>query len=98
MAILAKDEAQRILQKVLGYSKADGCDATLYGEVGGNLRFARNTVTTSGAGSNLTLVVQSNHGKRAGTATVNELDDASLRPSSGRAPPRQASSRAVRRT
>jgi predicted Zn-dependent protease len=78
MATLTKDEARRILQKVLGLSKAEGCEANLFGQTGGNLRFARNTVTTSGAASDLALVVQSSFGKRSGTATINELDDASL--------------------
>lgn len=78
MANLTKDEARRILQKVLSLSKADGCDANLFGQAGGNIRFARNTVTTAGTTTDLALVVQSSFGKKSGTATVNELDDASL--------------------
>ncbi|MFQ5677610.1 MAG: TldD/PmbA family protein, partial [bacterium] len=78
MALLSKTDAQAILKKVLSFSKADGCEANLSGNVGGNIRYARNTVTTSGAVSNTTLVVQSNFGKKSGTATINEFDDASL--------------------
>ncbi len=78
MAILSKEEAHAILQKVLSFSKADGCQATLGGRVGGNIRYALNTVTTSGRVRDVTLGVQSNFGKKIGTATVNEFDDAAL--------------------
>ncbi len=78
MAILSKDEAQTILRKVLSYSKADECEANLSGTVGGNIRYARNSVSTSGAEENTSLSVESRFGKKAGTATINEFDDASL--------------------
>ena len=78
MAQLSESEAQAILKKVLGYSKADECEATLSGDRAGNLRFARNAVSTSGYAENLGLVVQSSYGKKCGTATINEFDDASL--------------------
>ncbi len=78
MAQLSESEAQAILKKVLGYSKADECEATLAGSRQGNVRFARNAASTSGAQENLNLVVQSAYGKKSGTATINEFDDASL--------------------
>ncbi|HEY0742262.1 MAG TPA: TldD/PmbA family protein [Chryseosolibacter sp.] len=78
MAIFSKEEAKRILEKVISFSKADGIEANLNGSNGGNIRYARNTVSTSGEDSNVTLAVQSNYGKKSGTATINEFDDASL--------------------
>jgi predicted Zn-dependent protease len=78
MAILTRDEAKAILTKVLKMSKAEGCEANLGGTVDGNIRYARNSVSTAGSVSNLTLVVQSNFGLRSGTATINEFDDTSL--------------------
>lgn len=78
MAIFSKDEAKAILEKVIGLSKADACEANLNGSNGGNIRYARNTVSTAGENSDVTLVVQSSFGKKSGTATVNEFDDASL--------------------
>ncbi|HVS02894.1 MAG TPA: TldD/PmbA family protein [Thermoanaerobaculia bacterium] len=78
MTMLSKDQAQALMKKVLGYSKADACEVNLNGGTTGNIRYARNTVTTSGSVSDMTLVVQSNYGKKSGTATINELDDASL--------------------
>ena len=78
MPILSKEEAKALLQKVLGYSKADECEVNLSGSDGGNLRYARNAVSTSGGVSQSTLIVQSSYGKKVGVATINEFDDASL--------------------
>lgn len=78
MPILSKDEAQALLKKVLSYSKADQCEVNLGGSDGGNIRYARNAVSTSGGVSQSSLVVQSSYGKKVGVATINEFDDASL--------------------
>lgn len=78
MAILSKEEAKKILEKVISFSKADGCAASLGGQDRGNIRYARNSVSTAGEDSNVTLGVTSYYGKKAGTATINEFDDASL--------------------
>ena len=78
MAILNRNEAREILKKVIALSKADGCEANLQGSNSGNIRYARNSVSTAGVSSDVSLVVQSNFGKQVGTATINEFDDASL--------------------
>src|ERR1041385_8739920 len=48
MPILSKEQAQALLKKVLSYSKADECEVNLTGTDGGNVRYARNSVSTSG--------------------------------------------------
>jgi predicted Zn-dependent protease len=78
MAILTKDEAHALLKKVLSYSKADECEINIDGTNNGNIRYARNSVSTSGGISQTSLVVSSAFGKKLGVATINELDDASL--------------------
>jgi predicted Zn-dependent protease len=78
MAMLTKDEAFALLKKVLSYSKADECEANLTGTNSGNIRYARNSVSTSGKISQTTLIVSSAFGKKQGIATINEFDDASL--------------------
>ena len=78
MANLSESEARSILQKVLALSRADECEATLGGGRSGNLRFARNAVSTSGASERLNLSVTCSFGLRSGSATINEFDDASL--------------------
>ncbi|SHK07964.1 TldD/PmbA family protein [Hymenobacter psychrotolerans] len=79
MAILSKDEAQAILKKVLGFSTADECAAQLTGSTTGNIRYARNAVSTAGSSSNVSLGVEARFGKRSGVATCNQFDDATLR-------------------
>ena len=78
MAILTKDEAYALMKKVLSFSKADECEVNLNGGINGNIRYARNSVSTSGRISQSTLVVSSAFGKKLGVATINEFDDASL--------------------
>ena len=78
MTILNRDEAQAILKKVIALSKADGCQANLNGSRSGNIRYARNSVSTAGITQDVGLAVQCNFGKKVGTATINEFDDASL--------------------
>jgi predicted Zn-dependent protease len=78
MPILSKEQAQTLLKKVLSYSKADECEVNLNGSDGGNVRYARNAVSTSGIVSQNQLVVASAYGKKLGIATINEFDDASL--------------------
>jgi predicted Zn-dependent protease len=78
MTILSEQKAKELLTKVLKYSKADEVECNLDGNIGGNIRYARNTVSTAGEESDLVLAVQSTFGKRMGVATINEFDDASL--------------------
>ena len=78
MSILTEAQARAILDKVMALSKADECSATLSGSSDGNVRFARNEVSTSGMVDNVDLVVASSFGKRTGTSTINQFDDASL--------------------
>ena len=78
MSMYSEQEAKAILDKVIKLSKADECTATLDGSVDGNIRFARNAVSTSGIVSDAQLGVQVAFGKRVGIATINEFDDASL--------------------
>ena len=78
MSIMTEQEAKTILDKVCKLSKADECTAQLTGSVDGNVRYALNSVSTSGIVNNSDLAVQVAFGKRVGTATINEFDDASL--------------------
>ncbi|GAA4378885.1 TldD/PmbA family protein [Hymenobacter koreensis] len=79
MALLSRDEAQTILKKVISFSKADECEAALNGRTRGNIRYARNAVSTAGGADNIALVVQSRFGRRSGVATCNQFDDETLR-------------------
>jgi predicted Zn-dependent protease len=78
MSMFTEAEAKAILDKVIAHSKADECIATLTGNREGNVRFARNSVSTSGVVNDVQLVVQVAYGKRSGVATTNALDDEAL--------------------
>ena len=78
MAPFTADQARALMQKVLSQSKADACEVNLDANRGGNIRYARNSVSTAGATDDTTLIVQSNYGQRVGTTTLNEFDDASI--------------------
>jgi len=62
MAILSQEESQAILKKVLSFSTADECEATLSGSTGGSVRSARNAISTSGADDNVSLAVEARFG------------------------------------
>ncbi|WP_296618655.1 TldD/PmbA family protein [Marivirga sp.] len=79
MAILSKEEAKQILEKVMGFSTADSLEASLSGSGRGNIRYARNTVSTSGFNDDISLGVTANFGKKSASSTINEFDDESLK-------------------
>lgn len=79
MAILTQANAKELLTKVLSYSKADECECTLNGTDSGNIRYARNTVSTAGEIDDVTLTVQVTFGTQSGSASINEFDNASLK-------------------
>lgn len=66
------------MDKVLAFSKSDEMSVGLTGSRVGNIRYARNSVSTSGEATNLGLSITSVYGKKSGTATINEFDDKSL--------------------
>jgi predicted Zn-dependent protease len=76
--IWTKEQAKALTDKVLALNKADEMLVGVNGIDRANLRFARNTATTSGASSGYTLAVTSRFGQKSGTATTAEFDDASL--------------------
>jgi predicted Zn-dependent protease len=78
MKILNQEETKRIADKVMSFSKADECTVTITGSRTGNIRYARNAVSTAGLVENTQLQVQVAFGKKQGTAIINEFDDKSL--------------------
>jgi predicted Zn-dependent protease len=78
MKILTQEETRRITDRVLAFAKADECTVTLTGSRIGNIRYARNNVSTAGLVDDAQLSVSVAYGKKQGTATINEFDDKSL--------------------
>ena len=78
MSILPEAQTKAILQKVIALSTADDTYVQIDGVTRGNVRFARNDVSTAGVVDNTDLQVQVAFGNKTGTATINQFDDASL--------------------
>ncbi len=75
---LTHDDCRRITERALSLSGADECFVSVEAGRNANVRFARNEVTTSGDVEDATLSVRCSFGKRSGTSSVNQFDDASL--------------------
>ncbi|HEX7024864.1 MAG TPA: DNA gyrase modulator, partial [Gemmatimonadales bacterium] len=78
MSEMTDQEMRALLERALSFSKAEAFEANIFGNRGGNIRYARNSVSTAGAGDDATLVVQSSFGSRTGTVTANEFDEPSI--------------------
>jgi predicted Zn-dependent protease len=76
--IWSREQSKALTDRALSMSKADETFVSLNGGERANVRFARNTATTSGASSGYNLAITAAFGKRSGTVTTAEFDDASL--------------------
>src|SRR5205809_4313626 len=76
--IWTKEQAKALTDRVLSFSKAEETQVTLTGGDRANVRFARNSVTTSGSSSGYSLAITSKIGQRTGTVTASEFSDARL--------------------
>lgn len=74
----SETEARALLDRVMKLSRAEGCEADLQAARSGNVRFARNTVSTSGVTDDATLGIRARYGRKVGAAQVNQFDDESL--------------------
>jgi predicted Zn-dependent protease len=78
-APMSRDDAQRIIQRAIAMSKADGCEVTLNANIAGNTRFAANAVTTAGEIEGSGFTVQSSFGPKHAVVNTDDLSEASIR-------------------
>jgi predicted Zn-dependent protease len=76
--ILTPEQVKEITDRRLAASRADGCVVNVHGGENVNLRFARNSATSNGARSEISLTVTSHFGQQSGSATVTSLDEGAL--------------------
>lgn len=76
---ISREEAQRITERALSFSRADQARANLNSSDTGNTRFAQNQMSTSGDATNATLTITSALGNKVASATTNIFDDDALR-------------------
>ncbi len=77
--LLSEKEAKAICDKLLSYVKADDATVRVGSEDYSNLRFAANHFTTNGRSEDLDVGVTVWIDKKKGSASTNDIDDASLR-------------------
>src|SRR5688572_32839233 len=78
-ALLSRDEARALADRVLKLSTADETRVNITSEWSGNTRFADSSITTSGGVTNVSVRVTATIGRRRASATTNVLDDQSLK-------------------
>ena len=76
---ISREEAQRITERALSFSRADQARANLNSSETGNTRFAQNQMSTSGDATNATLTITSALGTKVASATTNIFTDDALR-------------------
>jgi predicted Zn-dependent protease len=77
-APMSRDEAQRLIERAIGMSKAEGVEVQVGANVTGNTRFAANQLTTSGVIEGSQFAVQSYFGAKHAVVTTDDLSDASI--------------------
>jgi predicted Zn-dependent protease len=77
--LLSRQELFDVIERGLKMSKADEIEINLNSTVRGNTRFAANQLSTSGATSDVQLVVYSAFGPKHAVVTTNDLSEESLR-------------------
>jgi predicted Zn-dependent protease len=77
--VLTADELEPLAKKILSFSKSEWAEVSLESGHYSNLRYAANTITTSGASTNTSVNITAVNGKRAGSVSTNDLTDDGLR-------------------
>jgi len=77
-AVMARDAAQSLIEKVTKMSKADDIQVNVNSGYQADVRFAANQMSTSGGVVNGTISVTSTFGKKHATAVTNDVSDDAL--------------------
>ena len=78
-AVMRREQAQALIEKVVKMSKADEISVNLNSGYQADVRFAANQMSTSGGVVNGQIGIQSAFGKKHAAAVTNDFSDASLR-------------------
>src|SRR5258706_10640273 len=75
---MTQDQAKQFIDKMLSISKADALRVSINGGNSSNMRFGRNTVTTSGTSQDTSASITATFGKQSGTYSFNQFDDKTI--------------------
>jgi len=78
-AVMTREESQALLERVLGFSRADRAQVSVNSFRSSNTRFAANQLSTAGTVEDAGVSIQSWFGNKHAGARTNDLSDASLR-------------------
>ena len=77
-AVLSREDAKALIERVVKMSKADSIQVNIGGGYSANVRFADNQMSTAGGITNFTVVIQSSFGKKHAVVTTNDVSDEAL--------------------
>src|SRR5215203_5577905 len=77
-AVLSRDEARSLVERIVKMSKAESIQVNIGGGYSANVRFADNQMSTAGGITNFTVVIQSSFGKKHSVVTLNDVSDEAL--------------------
>ncbi|HXE90268.1 MAG TPA: TldD/PmbA family protein [Terriglobales bacterium] len=77
--MLSRDDARKLIDQVLSYSKADDCQVTIGERDLAQTRFAVNSITTSGRSDGVAIYIWSTKDRRTGQVATNETSEDALR-------------------
>src|SRR5688572_22056749 len=77
--MMTESQARQACEKLLRHVKADDAHVSLSSSSNSHLRFANNSITTNGRSVNTVANIVVWLDQKKGSATTNEMDDASLR-------------------
>ncbi|CAA9323641.1 MAG: TldE/PmbA family protein, Actinobacterial subgroup, partial [uncultured Gemmatimonadaceae bacterium] len=78
-ALLTREQAQALAERVLKMSKAETAQLAVTTSYQGNTRFAANQMSTAGGVTNAQVAIQSSFGPKHAVVTTNDLSDDALR-------------------
>ena len=78
-AVLSRDEARSLVERIVKMSKAESIQVNIGGGYSANVRFADNQMSTAGGITNFTVVIQSSFGKKHSVVSLNDVSDEALR-------------------
>src|SRR5438270_4726264 len=77
--MFTRDEAQKLAQKVIGYSTFPECQVSVTASEQAYTRFANNGITTASLGLRQNVSITVTRDAKTGSYAADDLDDASLR-------------------
>ncbi len=77
--MFTRDEAQKLAQKVIGFSTFPECQVTVSATEQAYTRFANNGITTAALGMRRNVSISVTRDAQTGSSAVNDLDDTTLK-------------------